>query len=154
MGKRNKPKKSRQRLRKTSTEGLVRRTDNLMVRTKSPWGKMSEKLKSVAEPWTNRIDGVQAAADMAFVYDVSSLIWNASRLRGPAERNRALKEAEAILGPSLPELPRRAVRDLIEEIHERARVLYPDDPRLIVRVSVEDRGKGDFHVMVASLDAG
>ncbi len=36
------------------------------VRRKSPWGKMSEKLKSVAEPWVSRLSPNPTAVEMTY----------------------------------------------------------------------------------------
>lgn len=88
---------------------------------------------------------------MAFVYEVSSLIWNASRLADPALRAEALGDVKRLLAPALPELPEFAVVELIREITDRAVQLYPDDRRMIASTSVEEMGRGKYHVMVASM---
>ena len=122
------------------------------VRRKSPWGKMSDKLKSVAEPWVSRLSPNPTAVEMTVVYDVSSRIWNASRTRKPLKRASELKEVNLIMARLLPDLPLAERRRLIDAIYERAKTDHPDDPRFIVDVEVEDRGGGDFHVQVASAE--
>jgi hypothetical protein len=113
---------------------------------------MSDKLKSVAEPWTSRLSPDPPEADVAFVYEASSLIWNASRLSDRPRQNKALREARRLIAQALPTLPPSAVESLIDEIFQRAIQLYPDDPRMIVRTSVERRGESGYHISVASLD--
>jgi len=53
---------------------------------------------------------------------------------------------------ALPQLSEAQLLELVQEIFERAYRLYPNDPRMIARASVQDMGGGDYHVMVASLD--
>jgi len=90
---------------------------------------------------------------MVLVYEFVSLIWNASRLPQSAERSSALDEVYQLLARALPQLPDSERRDLVQSIYRRARNIYPDDPRFIAATDVEDLGGGNFHVMVASVEA-
>ena len=122
------------------------------IRSKSPWGKMSEKLKSVAEPWTSRLSEDPPQSVMAAVYETTSLIWNASRLPDPTERSKTLLEVRRLMAEGLPDLPHAAFEELFSEMHNRASQTFSDDPRIVARISVEKRGRGDFHLAVASME--
>ena len=121
-------------------------------RAVSPWGKMSDKLASVAAPWIERLGPAPPQSTMAFVYEVTGLIWNASRLPEPADMATALAEVRRVMVLALPDLSPTAVQELIDEILQRARDHYSDDPRLIAKTSVEDRGGGNYHISVASME--
>ena len=65
-------------------------SESVTVRTGSPRGKMSEKLKFVAEPWTSQLGDDPPELAMTAVYKIASTIWNASRLPDPADRSKSL----------------------------------------------------------------
>ncbi|MEW6746519.1 MAG: hypothetical protein AB1486_27585 [Planctomycetota bacterium] len=113
---------------------------------------MSQKLASIAKPWIDRLGESPPQPSMAAAYALSSLIWNASRLPEPAEREVALAEARGLFAQALSGLPMTKVVELVREIYERACRLYPDDARLILGTDVEDRGGGQYFLRVATLD--
>jgi len=121
------------------------------VRRTSPWGSMSEKIKSIAEPWTSQLGPDATLPQMAAVYGVCGMIWNVSRPQPSPRRAAALKEVQVCLAQVFPGLSLAQRGSLVQTICERAQTDYPDDPRFIANVDVEERGGGDFHVMVASL---
>ena len=125
---------------------------SVTVRSKSPWGKLSEKLRSVAEPWTSRLDDDPPESTIKTIYTMASTIWNTSRLPDPAEQSAALREVRQLMAATLPDLPATAVQELLDEMYARAHQRHGDDPRIIVEVSVERRGDGGLHVAVASID--
>lgn len=126
-------------------------TVEVRVRKKSPWGPMSDKLKHVAEPWTSRLGPNPDQTTMTVLYEVSSLIWNASRVQQAVKRSAELKEVNRILAQVLPQLSLAERGELVQTIVDRARTDYPDDPRFIAEVDVQDLGGGNFHVSVASM---
>jgi len=138
-------------------DGLESRTDRTgepsKPRPSRATGKLSEQLASVAEPWTNRLDQVPGPNETALIYGVAGQIWNASRLETQAERVAGLEKILELLVPALPQLPPDALRELVEEMHDRARRLYPDDRRRVADIEVEDRGDGHCRVIVASMNA-
>lgn len=127
-------------------------TVEVTLRKKSPWGPMSDKLKVVAEPWASRLGPNPSQVALTVVYELSSMIWNASRVRQAFRRSAELKEVHRIMAQMLPELSLAERRDLVQTIYDRAKAEYPDDPRLIVEIDVEDLGGGDFHVTAASVE--
>lgn len=151
MGREARRKSSGHDARETP-EFRSRSKTKVVRRTVSPWGKMSDKLASVAEPWTQRLGPAPSRSTMTVVYEVTGLIWNASRLSEPADVASALTDIRHVLVRALPDLPPTAVQELLDEIFQRARDHYSDDPRLIARTAVEDRGGGNYHISVASME--
>jgi hypothetical protein len=127
-------------------------SDQVTIRRESPWGKMSEKLKAVAEPWTSRLGDDPSLSDMTAIYKTTSLIWNASRLPDPTEREKTLSEIRRLMTKALPDLPPAPLEQLIQDMHQRASEQYSDDPRIVARISVEQRGPCNFHVSAASME--
>jgi hypothetical protein len=111
---------------------------------------MSEQLITVAEPWTSRLDRPPSREEIALIYGVSGQIWNASRQPDSAAQ-AALAEICRLLAPTLPWLPAQAISELVTEIFQRARRLYPHDPRLIAHTAVEDEGNGQRRFTAATL---
>ena len=127
--------------------------ESVTVRTASPRGKMSEKLKSMAQPWTSLLGDDPPESAMTAVYKIASTIWNASRLPDPADRAKSFGEIRRLMVATLPYLPAAAVEELMDEMCIRAQQHFGDDPRIIAEVAVEKRGAGNFHVSVVSVDA-
>lgn len=123
------------------------------LRSRSPWGKMSEKLRVVAEPWISRLGDDLPRATVTGVYKMASTIWNTVRLPDPAGRSEALGEVRRLMAATLPDLPEAALQALVDEMYARAQQRYGDDPRLIAEVLVEKRGVGNYHVTAVSIDA-
>ncbi len=135
----------------TSFRGAA--SEAVAVRAGTPRAKMSEKLKSVAEPWTSQLGDDPPESAMTGVYKIASTIWNASRLPDPAGRSKSLGEIRRLMVATLPHLPAAAVEELMDEMCVRAQQRFCDDPRIIAEVSVERRGARSFHVTVVSVDA-
>ena len=127
--------------------------ESAAAHTGAPRGKMSEKLKSVAEPWTSQLGHDPPESAMTAVYKIASTIWNASRLPDPADRTKSLFEIRRLMVATLPYLPPAAVEELMDEMCVRAQDRFGDDPRVIAEVFVERRDAGNFHVRVVSVDA-
>lgn len=136
-----------------STPARSAELESVAVRTASPRGKMSEKLKSMAQPWTSLLGDDPPESAMSAVYKIASTIWNASRLPDPADRAKTFCEIRRLMVATLPYLPAAAVEELVDEMCIRAQQHLVDDPRIIAEVSVERRGAGNFHVSVVSVDA-
>ena len=114
-------------------------------------GKISEVVLDVARPWIERLGPDPPLPAVEFAYQTCGLVWNVSRVSKAEDRevefNKVAQEVVAI-APSGTE---REMMQLIEELNRRALELYPDDPRIIVNMKVEDLGEGNFHVLVASV---
>jgi len=134
----------------TSSRGAA--SESAAMHTGAPRGKMSEKLKSVAEPWTSQLGYDPPESAMTGVYKIASTIWNASRLPDPADRSKSFGEIRRLMVATLPHLPAAAVEELMAEMCVRAQDRFGDDPRVIAEVSVERRDAGNFHVSVVSVD--
>lgn len=100
---------------------------SVTLRSRSPWGKMSGKLQSVAEPWTSRLDDDPPESTITAIYRMANTIWNACRLPDPQERSAALEGGSQRMATALPDLPQVALQELFF-------------------------GVGNFHVSVASID--
>lgn len=111
--------------------------------------KMSEQLGAAARPWLDRLPVKPDKAELEFIYNIVGLIWNASRERD-AESALLLAAVATSLRPRLPGLSEADVTNLVREIHDRARRLFPDDPRVVVKVSMMEMSDGLCHVVVAS----
>ena len=126
--------------------------ESVAVRTESPREKISEKLRSVAEPWTSQLGYDPPESAMTGIYKIASTIWNAVRLPDPAGRSKSLGEIRWLMVAALPHLPAAAVEELMDEMRVRAQDRFGDDPRVIAGVSVDRRDGGNFHVSVVSVD--
>ena len=135
----------------TSSHGAG--SESVSASTGSPRGKMSEKLKCVAEPWTSQLGHDPPEFAMTAVYKIASTIWNASRLPDPADRSKSFGEIRRLMVATIPYLPAAVVEELVDEMRVRAQDRFGDDPRVIADVSVERRDAGNFHVRVVSVDA-
>src|SRR5438132_8497767 len=117
--------------------------ESAAVHTGAPRGKMSEKLKSVAELWTSQLGYDPSESAMTAVYKIASTIWNASRQPDPADRSKSLSEILRLMVTILPNLPPAAVEGLMNEMCVRTQDRFGNDPRLIAEVSVERRDAGN-----------
>lgn len=113
-------------------------------------GKMSEVLIDIARPWIELLGPSPPLPAMKFAYQTCVLIWNVSRNINTEEREDEFKKAALEVVALTPKGTEAEMHQLIKEVYRRALALYPDDPRIIVDIEVEDLGDGDFHVMVIS----
>lgn len=113
-------------------------------------GKMSEVVVNLARPWIDRFGPSPQLPAVEFAYQACGLLWNVSRLTNTPGREdqfqRVLREVTA----AAPMGTRTEVRGFVETAYRRAVGMRPQDQRLIVDMTVEDRGNGDFHLLVAS----
>jgi hypothetical protein len=111
---------------------------------------MSEVVVDIARPWIERLGPDPPLPAVEFAYQTCGLVWNVSRLFNAEDRedefNKVAQEVVAIA----PRGTETEMQQLVEELHRRALERYPDDPRIIVNMDVEDLGDGNFHVFVGS----
>jgi len=116
-----------------------------------PYGKISEAVVDLARPWLERLGPNPPSAVVAMGYQLCGLIWNVTRLRSmeirEAEFARVLRDVVA----KAPDGTERELQQFAVGVYHRALVLYPDDPRHVVDVAIENRAAGRFHVTVVSL---
>ncbi len=105
-------------------------------------GKMSDQLKAYARPLLDQFSPTLENANA--VLRLSAVLWNLATIDIPLLREDAVEEVAAGF-----ELPRERAEALVETMIARRRTLFADEPRMIVDLSVEDRG-ATFHLNVAS----
>ena len=115
-----------------------------------PSGKISEALIKISKPWIDRIGANPPLGAMKFSYEACGLIWNVSRLSDDKERQDGLNDAVDAIAATAPDVSKLEISLLVEDVYDRALDLYPEDPRIIMNIDVEDLGDGKFHVLVAS----
>ncbi len=113
--------------------------------------KMSDTLASFAEPL---LDGA-AAADYEATLDFAAAAWNALPLCDGSGRepDATGREALTMLRDVLLDtgMPQRETDEVFDMLSERKRSLFPDDPRIIVGVSLRGTATGGLYLEVGSM---
>ena len=91
---------------------------------------------------------------MEFGYQLCGLLWNVSRLRDVERREAELARLLRDVVANAPDGSQREVERFATGVYRRALEFYPNDPRHIVNVGIENREAGRFHVTVTSLCEG
>lgn len=115
--------------------------------TARPRYPLSAAFRDIAAPILDRVGSDPVPATMSWAMGVVAAAWNASR--NPVE-SVGLEEldlqTQKLLTPAFSDPAELGA--ILEEMFHLARVRHPRDPRLAVKVFVERRGPGDFHVEV------
>ena len=126
---------------------IKQRTKGPTTTTARPQTPLSAVFRDVAGPMLDRIGVDPVPATMSWAMGAVAAAWNASR--NPLE-SAGLEELDQsipkLLTPAFPDAEDLAA--VLEEVFHLARVRHPRDPRVAVKVFVERRGPGDFHVEV------
>jgi len=115
---------------------------------------MSDTLVEFAQPLLELLPDDPGIAMMQNVLSLGMLLWNCFVLEAsPSHDDR--KEAGELRAHVLATanrsgVPRDLMADLLEELAERKRTLYPDDRRLIAGIDVRPDCDG-FHVQAMSI---
>jgi len=117
-------------------------------------GKISEIVVDLARPWLERLGPNPPSAVVALGYQLCGLVWNVTRLGDvevrEAEFARVLRDVLA----KAPDGTQLEMEQFAIGVYRRALELYPEDPRHVIDVGIENHGAGRFHVTVASLRGG
>ena len=113
-------------------------------------GKMSEIIADIVRPWIERLGPDPPLPAVEFAYQTCRLVWNVSRLPNAEDREGEFKVVAQKVVDLAPRGTETEMQQLVEMLYRRALELYPEDPRIIVNMNIEDLGDGDFHVLVAS----
>jgi hypothetical protein len=141
-------KKKRKKNKKRRTSGKGRRS--MTQGSDVARGKMSEIIADIVRPWIERLGPDPPLPAVEFAYQTCRLVWNVSRLPNEEDREGEFKMAAQSVVDLAPRGRETEMEKLVEMLYRRALELYPEDPRIIVNMNIEDLGDGDFHVLVAS----
>ena len=105
--------------------------------------KMSDALENVIEPYTEEVGTIAAMRNLVAM---GGLAWNLALLPSEAVAKELPK---LVKGLAVEPGDAQMLTEIIQEMIERKRLLYPDVNRYIVNSQVEDIGDG-WHISVAS----
>ncbi len=112
-----------------------------------PRTPLATAFRDVANPVLDVVGSDPVPATMTWAMGLVATAWNASRnmneLEGLAQLNRAI---DGLKTPGFSD--GEQIGTLLEEVFHLARVRHPRDPRHAIKLFVEKRGAGDFHVEV------
>lgn len=111
--------------------------------------KMSEALEQVARPLLNDLPEGSGIDGVRFVMLLAMAGWNVAVARSPEEADKDLQQLSRKFAKSTPESPELTL-PFLRMLAQRKRQLFPQDDRLVVDVSVEDRGD-HFHIIATSV---
>ena len=118
-------------------------------RTGKPTVSLSQIFGEIAVPLLPQLGRDPVPATMNWAMTVVATAWNASRNADESDGLRELDEATPRL--VTPAFPDQAVLGaILEEVFHLSRVRHPRDPRRAIKVFVERRGVGDYHVEVVA----
>lgn len=141
-------KKKRKKNKKPRTSGKGRRS--MKRGSDVARGKMSEIIAHIVSPWIECLGQDPPLPAVEFAYQTCRLVWNVSRLPNEEDREGEFKMVAQKVVDLAPRGKETEMQQLVEMLYRRALKLYPEDPRIIVNMKIEDLGDGDFHVLVAS----
>lgn len=142
-------RKSREKKLRTQRCGSE---DAPVVVTRRPPGlrKMSEVLVDVSEPLLRGLDAAADPGNYHAALLLGAALWNAGAPNSPVGGAEAKQKVLAGIRKRSPVADAPEIERRCDEVMERARVLYPDEGRIIVDVRVEPRGDGRCDINVAS----
>lgn len=112
-----------------------------------PRQPLANAFESVSKPVLDIVGVDPVPATMSWAMHVIATAWNASRLVDEQEGIQSLNRAiPRLVTPAFPDAEHLGA--ILEEIFHLARIRHPRDPRHAVKLFVEKRGPGDFHVEV------
>ena len=99
--------------------------------------KMSDRLKELVEPWAD--EGMDLLAAKV-LFEMAATAWNYA-LMTPAQQESVWQELEEPLGEEGTKI--------LKELITRRDEIFPDDPRFVTEVEVQEREPSKFDVRVA-----
>ncbi len=142
-------RKSREKKRRTQRRG----SGNALVdvtRRRPGLRKMSEVLLDVSEPLLRGLDAAADPANYHAALLLGAALWNASAPSSPVGGAATKEKVLTEIRKRSPAADALEIERRCDEVMERARVLYPDEVRIILDVQVALRSDGRCDINVAS----
>lgn len=125
----------------------IKKTKTTLTTGAIPQRPLADAFRNVAGPALALVGSDPVPASLTWAMSVVATAWNASRItnerEGLAQLDASIERLKTPAFPDGAELGR-----VLEEIFHAARIRYPRDPRHAVKLFVEKRGPGDFHIEV------